>query len=373
MPRALLLGGTGLIGRATARRLLASGWQVDLVGREPSHLPADIAAAGGRFLRAERADRGQLAAALGPGADLLVDCLCYTAADAALLLPLLPSITSTVMISSKAVYVDAEGNHSNSEHPPRFAGPVREDQPTLPPGDMPYASREGYGPNKVAAEQVLLESGAPVTVLRPSRVHGVGAERPREWVFVKRSLDRRPAIFLTARGEGIVHPTAAENIASLIATAAAKPGRRVLNSADPDAPDALRISRVIARRLGHQWEEILLDGDDGVLGRHPWESTNPVILDTSAAEELGYVPAGDYEATVAAEVDWLAAAYRGGPDGERIRALHVEDPYFVRLLGDDVIAAEDDELHSLGARGTQRLVTRRGDCMAGRAVPRAPG
>ncbi len=82
MPRALIVGGTGLIGRATARRLLAAGWQVDLTGRNPAHMPAEIAAAGGRFIAAERDDSDQLLAALGGGADLLVDCICYTAADA---------------------------------------------------------------------------------------------------------------------------------------------------------------------------------------------------------------------------------------------------------------------------------------------------
>ena len=50
---------------------------------------------------------------------------------------------------------------------------------------MDHESREGYGANKVAAEHVLLDSGRPVTVLRPSKVHGAGAARPREWIFVK--------------------------------------------------------------------------------------------------------------------------------------------------------------------------------------------
>ena len=72
----------------------------------------------------------------------------------------------------------------------------------------------------MAAEQVLLDSGAPVTVLRPSKIHGAGAPRPREWVFVKRVLDRRPAVLL-ARGAGIDHPTAAANIAALIEVVAA--------------------------------------------------------------------------------------------------------------------------------------------------------
>jgi len=169
MPRALIVGGTGAIGRASARRLLAAGWQVDLTGRNPAHLPPDIAAAGGEFIAADRANSDQLLAALGDGADLLVDCICYTPADAARLLPLVRDAGSTVMISSKAVYVDDTGHHSNSATAPHFDGPIRETQPTVAPGDTDYMTRAGYGANKVAAEQVLLDSGWPVTCSGPPR------------------------------------------------------------------------------------------------------------------------------------------------------------------------------------------------------------
>jgi nucleoside-diphosphate-sugar epimerase len=270
---------------------------VDVTGRDPSHCRA------GRFVAADRDDPAELKAAFGPGADLLVDCICFTAAHARALLALLGDATSTVMISSKAVYVDEHGNHSNSDVQARFDGPVKESQPTLPPGDMPYDSRDGYGPNKVAAEQVLLASGAPVTILRPSKIHGEGSMPPREWVYVKRVLDERPACFFAHRGEGVDHPTAAANIAALIEVAAAKPGARILNSADPDAPSALEISRAIARHLGHTWEEVLVEDDS--LGGHPWDKRPPVILDTTAALDLGYEPVGDYAATVVDEVDWL--------------------------------------------------------------------
>src|SRR5262249_22401105 len=158
---------------------------------------------------------------------------CFTAADARQLLSLLHDVTSAVMLSSKAVYVDREGWHSNSESSPRFAVPIREDHPTLRPDNADYTTREGHGANKVAAEQVLLDSGLPITVIRASKVHGEGAARPREWMFVKRVLDRRPAVFLAHRGEGTDHTTAAANTAALIERIAAVPGRRVLNSADP--------------------------------------------------------------------------------------------------------------------------------------------
>lgn len=331
MPRALVLGGTGLVGRAIARRLLSAGWQVDLTGRNPAHLPREIAVAGGRFLAADREDTSQLLAALGSGTDLLVDCICYTAADATLLLPLLADAGSTVMISSKAVYVDGPGHHSNSAVAPRFDGPIHETQSTLAPDGGDPNTPDGYGPNKVAAEQILLESGGPVTVLRPSKIHGAGARTPREWVFVKRVLDRRPAVFLAHRGAGVDHTTAAANIAALVEVVAARPGRRILNIADPDAPSALEISRTIAGQLDHVWNEVLLDDGAGDgLGRHPWDAPHPIVLDTSAAVDLGYEPVGDYATTVADEIEWLVTAARG-ENGAHILPGR-DDPFFGPML-----------------------------------------
>jgi nucleoside-diphosphate-sugar epimerase len=343
MRRALIVGGTGQIGRATARRLLSAGWRVDVTGRDPAHLPADIAASGGTFVRAERDDPAQLLAALGDGVDLLVDCICFSAADAERLLPLVRNAGSTVMISSKAVYVDSSGHHSNSKTAPHFDGPILETQPTMAPGGGEYNSPEGYGANKVASEQVLLDSSAPVTVLRPSKIHGEGAQPPREWVFVKRVLDRRPAVFLAGRGAGVDHPTAAANIAALIEVVAATPGRRILNSADPDAPSALEISRTIARQLDHVWEEVLLDDEaDETLGRHPWDAPHPIVLDMTAAAALGYTPVGDYETTVADEVAWLVSAARSGEDLPQL-----DDDYFGPLLD---YAAEDRYLAATSNR-----------------------
>jgi nucleoside-diphosphate-sugar epimerase len=343
--RAVIIGGTGAIGRAAARRLLATGWSVELTGRDPARMPRDIAAAGGRFVAADTRDDGRLLAAFGPGADLLVDCVCFTAEDAAGLLPLARDTASTVLISSKAVYVDGAGRHSNSPVDPDFGGPVREDQPTVAPGFGDYRSAEGYPAGKVAAEQVLLDSGVPVTVLRPSKIHGPGSRQPREWVFVRRVLDRRPALFLAHRGAGVDHPTAAANIAALIELAAARPGPRILNAADPDAPSALEISRVIARHLGHTWDEVLLDDQQAApgqpalgqpalgqpaLGRHPWDRRHPFVLDMTAAARLGYTPAGDYAATVTAAVDWLVAAAQGGEDADLVPGPG--DEYFAPLL-----------------------------------------
>ncbi|MGH8981011.1 MAG: NAD-dependent epimerase/dehydratase family protein, partial [Acidimicrobiales bacterium] len=201
-------------------------------------------------------------------------------------------------------------------------------------------SAEGYGPNKVAAEQVLLDSGHPVTVLRPSKVHGAWSRRPREWVFVKRVLDRREVVLLARGGKGADHPSAAQNVAALIDVVAAHPGRRILNIADPDCPDGRTIASVVADHLGHAWEEVLLGPADAPgLGAHPWDSLPPVVLDCGAARRLGYEPVGDYATTVTDELDWLVACAHD----ERGRHLlpSVDDPFFAPMCD---YGREDDFL-----------------------------
>lgn len=343
MSYAVILGGTGLIGRAAARRLLAAGWDVTAVGRDRSRMPDDVAAAGGRFVAADRTEPHQLAAALGTGADLLIDCLCFTAGHARGVLPLLADVGSTVMISSRAVYVDAAGNHVNTPTTPDFGGPVRESQPTMTPReDIDYRSHDGYGANKVAAEQVLLDSGHAVTVLRPSKVHGDGSTKPDVWVFVKRALDRREVLVLSRGGRGVDHPSAAANIAALIETVANNPGRRVLNSADPDAPSALEISRTVASHLGHQWEEVLLDQHaPAELGPHPWDRLPGIRLDMTAAGQLGYQPAGDYATTVTTELDWLVSIADRAPSHTAQLPPGFNPEYFAPMLN---YAAEDSYL-----------------------------
>ncbi|WP_433622328.1 NAD-dependent epimerase/dehydratase family protein [Nocardia sp. CA-120079] len=191
VPDALIVGGSGVIGRAIALRMAAAGWQVRVTGR--IRLPVELRTAGVSFISGDRADMQRESAA---GVDLLVDCACYTADHARALVELAAEAGSTVLLSSKAVYIDPAGNHANSDVEPRFDGPLPESAPTVAPGHIDYNSRVGYAANKVAAEQVSLDSGRPITVLRPSRVHGVGNRRPREWVFVKRILDGRRSVLL---------------------------------------------------------------------------------------------------------------------------------------------------------------------------------
>jgi hypothetical protein len=57
-------------------------------------------------------------------------------------------------------------------------------------------------------------------------------------------------VLLAGRGLGMDHPSAAANIATLVQVVAERPGQRILNAADPDAPNGLAISPAIAGLAG---------------------------------------------------------------------------------------------------------------------------
>jgi len=306
--RAVILGGTGAIGGATAMRLASAGWSVDVTGRSPEFMPTELVDAGVRFHRIERGDTYEIERLVGTGADLLVDLLAYRAAHARALLPVLGSVRSPVVISSRAVYVDAEGRHINGDEAPRFPVPLTEANPTLAPageGVDPY-TREGYASSKVAVERVLLDSGLPVTVIRPSKVHGRWARNARTRVFVEQMLSGANVIPLARLGASIDHLTASRNAAALIETVAGSPAARVLNSADPDAPSAGEIVQSIGDALDWHGRIELLEGDD-LRGAHPWAAPNPIVLDTSASERLGYRPVGRGTDLIADEARWVAS------------------------------------------------------------------
>lgn len=321
--RAVVLGVNGVTGRAIAADFADAGWEVIGTGRRPSRHP-QLLARGVEFIRSDRHDPDELSKVLRRGTDVVIDCLCYTAEHARHLLRYRGRFGSAIVLSSKAVYRDEHGRHSNSDDPPQFDGPVGEHQSVLEPDySGAFDSREGYGANKVAAERTLLDADEPISVLRPSRIHGPGSARPREWFVVKRLLDGRTSVPLAHDGRTGNHPTAAVNLARLARTCAEQPGRRVLNAADPDNPTARDIVEAIATACGRSVDIIGLNelAPPG-SGWTPWSTWPPFFLDGSAATALGYTPIGTYAETVTAEVEELCSLLPAR------QAQLARDPYF---------------------------------------------
>ena len=305
MPRAVLIGGTGMIGRAAARALAADGWEVVAVSRSGT-LPEGLAELGIESVVADRNDDAQLRAALGSGADVVLDTVAFNRKNGEQLNALEGLVGSLVVISSGSVYADDDGRSLDGEGGefPRFPVPIPETQPIAEPGDATYSTQ------KAELEQTLLEGPLPATLIRPCAIHGPGAELPRELHFVKRAVDGRRRVALAWNGESRFHTTSVANLAELIRLAAAQPGNRPLNSGDPDPPTTLEICHAIGWALDHEFEPALLPGE--AFG-NPWAVPLPVVVSMEAAEcELGYRPAATYPEAVKETCAWIVGELEAG-------------------------------------------------------------
>ncbi len=340
MAVAFVLGGTGQIGRAVARRLAEAGWDVTAASRGLRPVDAEV-----RHVRLDRTQAGSLAAALGDGVDVLVDVIAFGREDAEQLNALAGRIGSTIAVSSASVYADGRGRTldeaTDEASFPDLPVPIPETQATVPPGDATYSTR------KAAMEQALLEGPLPATILRPCAVHGPGSELPRELYFVKRALDGRRAILLGSSGESRFHTTSVANVAELVLLAAERPASRVLNAGDPDPPSVREIGRAVGAALEHAWVEVLdpRTGYELPELRNPWAVPRPLLVDMSEAERLGYRPVTAYPEAVRETCAWLLEQLDGRDWREifpesadylgRYFDYGAEDAYLSQLAGAD--------------------------------------
>ena len=307
MPRAVLIGGTGMIGRAAARALALDGWEVVAVSRSGT-LPTGLAELGVESVVADRADDAQLRAALGRGADVVFDSVAMNREHGEQLNALDGLVGSLVVISTASVYADDEGRALDGEggEPPVMPVPILETQRTAEPGDATYSTR------KAELEQTLLHGPIPATLLRACAIHGPGAKLPRELFFVQRAVDGRRRVALAWKGESRFHTTSVANLAELIRLAAAQPGDRVLNGGDPDPPSTLEICRAVGAALDQEFEPVLLPADE--FG-NPWAVPRPFVVSMEAAErELGYRPVTTYTDAVKETCAWIVGELESGRD-----------------------------------------------------------
>ena len=314
---AMIIGGTGQIGIATTRRLAADGWSVLIVHRGEHRGDPSLAELDVTTMRIDRENTEQLLEH-ARGHDLVLDTVAYSPAHGDQLAQLAGEVGSLVVISSAAVYVDAEGrtmdrNGGTGEFPV-FPDPITEEQPTV------TTDGDGYGEQKAALERRLLAvADLPVSILRPAAIHGPFSEALREWYFLKRALDHRERVVLAYDGASRFSTSATWNIAELVALCAERPGRRALNAADDEGLTVAEIGRAVFAERGLDPDVLTFAGPprDGV-GANPWAVPSPLVLDMARArEEVGYRAATTYEKAVRHDIRWMLDALETGARDER--------------------------------------------------------
>lgn len=236
--RVLLLGGSGLLSGAAARRFLAAGCEVTALTRGGRERARHERLA---HLTADRRDAASLERALGGTRfDLTADFLAYDAADIERLLAV-PGFEPgrLAMISTGQVYLVTAD--------PR--PPFREedaDRPLLPepaPGTRDH-DEWAYGMGKRAAEAALLDGGRrrglPTLALRVPVIQGEedGRDSRRLWAWLERLRDGGPVLLPEGGAQRVRFLYATDAAEALLALAAAPrwPGEPALNLAQPDEP-----------------------------------------------------------------------------------------------------------------------------------------
>jgi len=286
MARSAFILGYGQIGRALAKSLEAAGWSVTIGVRT---------AIGDRhrnFVAIDRDKEGQLAHALKPGFDAVIDTVAFDEGHAAQWAALQGGFGKLAVISSISVYADSLGrtlDEAQQNGPPDFGGVIAESNRRIAPGPATYSTR------KVALEDAVAALAVPTAIVRPGAVYGIGSRSPREWWFIEKVLAGHTGIPVAWNGASRFHPVAATNLAEIVRMAIEAPGSHVLNAADPACPTVLELGRTILDAMGSTARlEPFAGPPQGLVGYTPWSIPHPMIVATDAAERLGYRPVSKY-------------------------------------------------------------------------------
>lgn len=283
MPRAVIVGGTGQIGIATARRLIDKGWDVTAASRHAAALPD-----GYRHVEIDGRDVERLRTVVGSDTDLLLSCVAFDAVDAECLVRAGRQAGRIVAISSASVYCDDEGRTLDEASEcgfPIFPIPLTEATRTVAAGPETYSTR------KIAMEKALLEGAScPATILRPCAIHGSESKHAREWWFVKRLLDGREAIPLAYRGQSRFQTTSAAAIADAVLKAEAGNLPAVANVSDADSPTVAEIGHAIMDIMNVRAELVGLSDMTypPTFGATPWSIPRPMVCSAAAVADATY-------------------------------------------------------------------------------------
>lgn len=294
MANALIVGGTGQIGFNVATRLASEGWEVTIASRKQMEHPGPWS-----HLAIDVARTGALLTAIDKNYDLILSCIAFDAIDADELVKVQSYTGRIIVISSVSVCCDHKGRTLDEARDggfPDFPDGFSETCNTVPPGPETYSTR------KVAMEQALLKNATvPITILRPSAIHGPYSKHAREWWFVKRLLDGRKQIPLAFNGQSRMGTTSVDAISEAVVRATGGELPALVNVRDADCPSVYEIGRIIMSKMQREADLVCLpdDGYPAQYGVTPWSLPKPYICDAIATHDQTYAD------TVGSTIDWL--------------------------------------------------------------------
>ena len=311
MASALVIGGTGFVGRHTAVELLDHGYEVTAFSRGTSHEPPDRD--GIAFVEGDRTDAdalGDVADEVSP--DVVVDCAAFHPDDVRSATELFADVDAYVYVSSGGVYARHDIPKRESETPLHEYSPEQADDDSM----------ATYGPRKSECDRIALDvadrdvrafSVRPTMVYGPKTVGAADRSDPSSgsvsWApefpgiqdhhdyWIDR-VDRFDRVVVPGDGTAIWHRAYVEDVARAIRIVAedGTPGeaynvadRRVLTMEDVIdlIAETLDTSIEVVNASGRELDRFDLDPDDFVLYHH-LGSDYPHVLATCKLSSLGW-------------------------------------------------------------------------------------
>ena len=288
----LVIGGSGFVGHAIVRALLAEGHSLSLLNRGSRQI------AGTARLTADRNDPSALAAALGNRRfDAVVDTNCYTPRQAELLIGALDGrAASAAVITSVAVYAD------NVRQPPT------ETEPTG--GAAAWAD---YGRGKTGVEHVYAAAGfAAATALRPPYICGPNNNLDRETWFFRRILAGRP-VLVPGSGDAWCQFVHEDDLGAAVCAwlRRAPAGFHPFNVADPEMIASADLAHKFARAAGCEAEvRCVGTASDGATARDwfPFHDVHCTGDPAAFSNAFSWAPAVDLDTRFAGIFEALSEA-----------------------------------------------------------------
>lgn len=298
--KALMIGGTGPTGVPVVRGLVERGFEVEMLhsGRnETDETPAEVV-----HIHADVYDPSALEEVLSAGTwDVCVAAYGRLRKIAELLAGRVGRFVSIGGFPALLGYMNPY-----AFHPPGMPVPTPADGPLVRDEKM---DTKGY--RIVLTEEAVFQHQPEATHFRYPFVYGPRQPLPREWMIVRRVLDRRPHIILPDGGLTLHHFGYAENLAHAILSAIDRPENtrgQLYNAADSEVLTLRTVVELIAEGLGHTWEIVNMPWELAVPARPLITQPLPThrVLDTTKMQrDFGYRDLVPPREAVVRTAQWL--------------------------------------------------------------------
>ena len=300
--RILIIGGTRFTGPFVARQLIERGHDVSVFHRgqhEAADLPPEV-----HHLHGDRRDeRNATAIVRDSRADVVIDMIAFTRADARWLMRTFGGVARRVVVPSSQDVYRAYGRIHRTEPGPPDPTPLDENSPLR---EQLSTHGESYEKRCVEVE-AMSHPDLPATILRLPAIYGPGDHRLYE--YTRPMLDGRPAILLESGNaawrwtHGYV-----ENMAHAIvlATTDDRAAGRIYNVGEPGTPPrkSERL-RHLATAAGWNGDVVVLPASDLPERFAPLDWSQDWVTDsTRIRADLGYHEIVAYEDGLRRTVEW---------------------------------------------------------------------